>query len=322
MIRIWIAAAALAAMLATPASAQVNWNTAIEQNPMVTTCHSNTNVPVAAATDCATAVTAAQNLFSTLVQMGCLSTCPAGQTMNPNPPAATCTPTIYTTGTGVKRTNYQVNLTASCSVGLGTGTIKVCKVAGSGITVGTAFTFTVGSTTVTVPAGPGPGGLCALGPSVMAGMQVVVTETIPPGNAVTNIAVEPPGNVVGTPNLGTGTVTVVAAAGVTEVTYTNQNTMGYLEICKMGRVKGSFTFMVGNQGPFTVPAGACSPAIQVNAGSVVIHELPSGNGSLTSCSTIPSLDQGVCNTAAQTSTVTVVAGGISTQTIAIMTNKP
>jgi len=318
-----IFAAVIAVLATTSALAQINWAVAIEQHPMITTCGTNTNVPVAGATDCTTAGVAAQNLFSTLVQMGCLNTCPAGQNMVPTPPAVTCTPNNYTLPNGAQATNYQVSLHAECQTGGSrTGQIKVCKVAGPGVTVGGTFTFTVGTTTVTVPAGPAPGGTCALGPTALIGQQVTVHENIPPGNVVTSIAVAPPGNVIGAPNLGTGTVTVTAGPGVTEVTYTNENRTGYLEICKQGRVNGSFSFMVGNLGPFSVPNGACSPAIQVTAGNVVIHELTSANGALSGCATIPAINQGSCNTAAQTSTVTVSAGNVSTQTIAMITNVP
>jgi hypothetical protein len=107
------------------------------------------------------------------------------------------------------------------------------------------------------------------------------------------------------------------------VTYTDQRT-GFLEICKQGDVQGHFTFYVnpGNLGPFTVPAGACSPAIEVPAGTVDIHEMPAHNGILAGCSTLPAGNQGPCNLSTQTSTVTVAPGDVSSQTIAIFTNRP
>jgi len=92
-------------------------------------------------------------------------------------------------------------------------------------------------------------------------------------------------------------------------------------------VRGSYTFTVnpGALGPFVVPAGACSPAIEVAAGSVTIHEQTAGVD-IVACSTIPSAaQQPICNNApagSQNSVVTVVPGDISTMTIAFITNRP
>ncbi|HJQ69855.1 MAG TPA: Ig-like domain repeat protein [Blastocatellia bacterium] len=200
--------------------------------------------------------------------------------------------------------------------------LKVCKVAGPGIPVGTPFTFTAGPSTFTVPAGPPPGGTCVVGPSFPAGSTVTVTETIPPGHTVSSITVAPASQLVGTPNLAGGSVNVLIGGGVTEVTFTDKRT-GFLEICKRGRVSGTFTFNVnpGGLGPFVVPAGACSPAIEVDAGSVVITELPTPGIAMSGCSTIPASQQGPCNLSAQTSTVTVAPGNISTMTIAFINNR-
>jgi hypothetical protein len=116
---------------------------------------------------------------------------------------------------------------------------------------------------------------------------------------------------------------VTVGSGVTEVTYTNQlikrERTGYLEICKAGDVKGNFTFTVnpGALGPFTVPAGACSPAIEVMAGNVTITEAPNMFG-IVGSATLPASRQGPWN--ANTSTVAVVPGSISTQTIVTILN--
>ncbi len=206
-----------------------------------------------------------------------------------------------------------------------TGLLKICKVAGTGITVGTPFTFNAGgSNTLTVPAGPAPGGTCMIGPSFPVGTNVTVTETIPAGDTVSSIAVAPPSQLVGTPNLAGGSVNVAIGSGVTEVTFTDNRT-GFLEICKKGDVTGNFSFTVnpGGLGPFVVPAGACSPAIAVAAGPVTIHELQTNNSAnIIACSTLPAGQQGPCPPGAQTSTVNVVPGDVSTMTIAIITNGP
>jgi hypothetical protein len=203
-------------------------------------------------------------------------------------------------------------------------------VAGTGITVGTPFNFNISTSTshgvLTVPAGPAPGGTCMIGRSYPVGTQVDVTEAPMTGVTVSSItvAVGPPGHVVTTNLPGRG-VSVVIGNGVTEVTFTDQRT-GFLEICKQGDVKGSFTFTVnpGNLGPFTVPAGACSPAIEVAAGSITIHEQTPGYD-IVACSTIPpSAQQPTCNTppGSENSVVTVMPGDVSTMTIAFVTNRP
>jgi hypothetical protein len=206
----------------------------------------------------------------------------------------------------------------SCEPGL----LKVCKVAGPGIAIGTPFTFTAGSSKFAVPAGPAPGGTCMIGPTFPVGSNVTVDEDVPPGYSVSSITVAPPKQLVGTPNLAAGSVNVIIGSGVTVVTFTDKLT-GFLEICKRGDVTGNSIFTVGpgGLGPFVVPAGACSPPIEVIAGSVVITEQPTTAYAMVSCTTLPAGQQGFCDTKAQTSTVTVAAGDVSTETIAFITNR-
>jgi hypothetical protein len=206
------------------------------------------------------------------------------------------------------------------------GLLKVCKVAGPGVAVGTPFTFTASSSTVssgpfTVPAGSAPGGTCVVAPSFPIGSTVTVAEMVPAGHTVASITVAPPGQ--GTPNLASGSVDVTIGSGVTEVTFTDKKPTGFLEICKEGELTGSFTFIVnpGGLGPFVVPAGACSPAIEVGSGSVVITERPTSGTAMSGCTTFPPGHQGPCNQGAQTSTVTVAPGDVSTMTIAFVTNR-
>jgi len=202
------------------------------------------------------------------------------------------------------------------------GILKVCKVAGPGIAVGTLFGFTANGNPFQVPAGPGPGGTCVVvNPSFPAGTTVNIVETIPAGIAVSNItvAVAPPGNVVSTNN-ATGTVVVTTGSGVTEVTYTDYKTTGYLEICKTGAAGGSFMINPGNLGPFAVPVGACSPSIQVAAGQVTITETPPPGTAISGCTTIPSGRLVSCPPGGQTATVTVVPGDIPSETIVTVNN--
>ena len=142
-------------------------------------------------------------------------------------------------------------------------------------------------------------------------------------------AVAPPSRLVGTPNLAGGSATMTIGAGITEVTFTNRRPTGFLEICKKvipGQLPGgtgSFTFSVnpGNLGPFVVRRGSCSPAIEVAAGMVTIKEVASPGTQMVGCSTIPTTKQVACNLAARISTVNVAPGDVSTQTIAIFTNR-
>lgn len=208
------------------------------------------------------------------------------------------------------------------------GQLKVCKVGIAGVAPGTSFTFTAGSApSFTVPAGSPPGGLCRLGPSFPQGSTVTITEAVPSSLHVSGIAVAPINRLVGTPNLAAGSVSVKIGSGITEVTYTDAEAKtGFLEICKEVSTPwttGSYTFTVnpGNLGPFTVPVGSCSPAIEVQAGQVTITEQPRPGSHLAGCHTIPAANQGACNTTSGTSTVTVVPGDVSTQTIAFFTNQ-
>jgi hypothetical protein len=161
-----------------------------------------------------------------------------------------------------------------------------------------------------------------IGPTFPVGSNVTVDEDVPPGHTVSSITVAPPKQLVGM-NLAAGSVNVIIGTGVTVVTFTDKLT-GFLEICKRGDVTGNFSFTVspGGLGPFVVPAGACSPPIEVIAGTVVVTEQPTtGYAMVAPCSTYPASQQGACDPKAQTSTVTVAAGDVSTETIAFITNR-
>jgi hypothetical protein len=218
------------------------------------------------------------------------------------------------------------------------GIIKGCKVAGPGITVGTPYTFThadpYSSGTATIPAGPAPGGYCQHGDPLPVGTIMAIKENIPAGDEVSNIVVTPASQIAVPPNLSAGTVSVKIGPGVTEVTYINKSlkaNIGYLEICKQAEataaaapVTGDFIFTVnpGNIGPITVPVGNCSPPIEVPAGTVTIKETPRSGTQMVSCSAYPANRQVSCNPKTWTSTVTVPAGGLATQTIATITDAP
>lgn len=203
----------------------------------------------------------------------------------------------------------------------GDSVLKICKVAGDGVEAGTEFTF---STTVpgtpdrstTVPAGPGPGGWCKVAGTYATGSHVMVIESAL-GYVVPRIDIEPPA--AGKSDTANKQADLQLGPGVTEVTFINELHTGYLEICKTGDVTGTYTFSVDGGGNVSVPAGACSPALQVTAGAVNITETTAG-AVVANCYTLPASRQGACNKPGRVSTVTVVPGDISTQTIAYIEN--
>ncbi|MGI8810859.1 MAG: DUF642 domain-containing protein [Acidimicrobiales bacterium] len=212
-----------------------------------------------------------------------------------------------------------------------TGVLKVCKVAGPQVPVGQGFTFKVNNTaSVAVPAGPAPGGYCTKAGRYPLGSNVTITEAAVTGTTVTSISVSPPNRLVGTPNLGTRTVTATMGSGVTEVTFTNaRGETGWIEVCKeykdpaMLKPAPMFHFDVpGVPGGVDVPAGACSPALQVPAGSITVTETLGSGSALTGCSTIPSTALLGCATNTGKADVKVAAGGPSTQTILTFVNVP
>src|SRR5712692_7159922 len=96
------------------AASPQSWSVAIEQNAMVTNCGSTTNIPVAGATDCITAKTAAWNLLTTLLQTpNCMSSgCAPGYTVGQG--VSTCTPDPYTRPNGSPAMRWQVSWTWTC----------------------------------------------------------------------------------------------------------------------------------------------------------------------------------------------------------------
>jgi hypothetical protein len=87
------------------------------------------------------------------------------------------------------------------------------------------------------------------------------------------IAVRPETRLVeGSADLSKARVRVVIGTGVTEVTFTNQESQrGQLKVCKVGGpgVTGNFTFTVSGVGNVTVAAGNCSLPITLAVGSQV-----------------------------------------------------
>ena len=213
-------------------------------------------------------------------------------------------------------------------------TLKICKVAGFGVPVSPGngvppFRFTVGTKVVSVPAGPPPGGYCVVvGSNYPLGSIVTIKESpIPNGDQVSSITTNavqvPPLNA----NIPPGRIIIRIGFGVNEVTYTNAqkvlpgNRTGYLEICKnFFALAGPFipfSFTVGAQ-TVTVPAGACSPAIEVQGpgASFAVAVTEAHGPIMTGCSTLPAGSLLVsCDLALRTATVNVTAGPTASETI-------
>jgi hypothetical protein len=102
---------------------------------------------------------------------------------------------------------------------------------------------------------------------------------------------------------------------------------GYLEICKEkpagDPLTGTFTFRVsGVNNDIVVPVGQCSPAIQVQAGSAVVTELPRAGTELVDIIVQPSGRLiGVPDIPNRRVTVTIAPGDISTQTVVRFVNR-
>lgn len=223
---------------------------------------------------------------------------------------------------------YSITLTPSAAgVSKGCGGLKICKVAGTGISASGSDTFHVasgaGTITGTVPVGPAPGGYCELVPgSFPINTNVTVTEVVPGGQTVSAIStqVSPAQSY---PALGK--VIIDIGTGWTETTFTDTSLKaGDLEICKV--VANGSTTKPGTLFTFTVdgvkvvvPAGACSPAISVLAGTVKVTETPAKGYVWSKASTYVAGDL-VSFVSNKTAVVRVATGGISNETILTATN--
>ena len=101
--------------------------------------------------------------------------------------------------------------------------------------------------------------------------------------------------------------------------------VGFLEICKdsapVGALSGFFNFTIAGQaGTFSVPAGACTNAIQLNSGPVFITEVPLAGSILLSVNTFPANRLNSFNILTGVAQVEIVTGDISAQTVVTFTN--
>jgi hypothetical protein len=228
------------------------------------------------------------------------------------------------------------------------GQLKLCKKIGSDIPIGQIFVIQVNTVSYNVPAG-----YCVLAGTYTLNTNVTIQEIVPAGYYVGDITVLPSARQV-SQDKTTGQVVVKIGSGVTEVLYQNgvlttgtpTNTptrtptptpgcspnctptptpfpTGRMQICKEadgGGVSGDFVFRYNSKAR-TVPVGACSLIISVNAGTVTIAEDVRAGFAVSDIYTIPAnrlVSKDISNRAA---TVTIVAGNASTQTIVVFVNR-
>jgi hypothetical protein len=185
----------------------------------------------------------------------------------------------------------------------------------------------VAGTPVTVAAGPPSPASCATALTLPAG-QVLISETLPTGTAMTAVSTLPSAGLLTASNLAAGTATVTVIAGAqTIATFTDSvtPTTGFLQICKVGgtgvRVGRNFTFSVAGT-PIIVPAGlapggSCSTPLVLPAGPATVTEtLPIGL-QLTDVTTTPFASLVSSDLSAGQVTVTIPAGG---QTVVTFSN--
>jgi hypothetical protein len=221
----------------------------------------------------------------------------------------------------------EVPITTPTTPSTGGALLKVCKVAGEGVEVGTPFDFTASAAgpgarrRVTVPAGPGPGGYCQIVGQYAVGTPVVLAETVRPGVEVSAIGVEgAAATLEPVADLPRGNVSLTLGPGVSEATFTNVG-YGYIEICKSGEVTGMFHFTIDGR-RFSVPAGACTPAIRLRAGMRQLVEVEAPGTAMLECQIWPADRESSCQPRERSMTFEVKAGGIATQTIVTIVNGP
>ena len=151
------------------------------------------------------------------------------------------------------------------------------------------------------------------------------TPTDTPTNTPTNTPTDTPTNTpTDTPtNTPTDTPTNTPTNTATN-TPTNTPALGFLEICKesdqTAPLTGNFTFEVAGQ-TYTIPAGTCSPPIQLPAGQVTIVEQEKIGTELVGIRTVPVERLVSSDLTTRTAVVTIVPGDVSTETIVFFRNK-
>ena len=200
---------------------------------------------------------------------------------------------------------------------------------------------------MTVPVGAcsGPIPVSATAPA----SSIVITENATPGGGVGVNAITATGynpltlqnedrlDLSNPPNLAARQAAVLIVPGgiatQTIVTFTNYAVPhGVLEVCKDAApgtsVNGTFQFTVSGStfstasNPLSVPAGACSGPVLVQAGAVTITELPTAGYQLVGVQTLPFDRLMSTNLPGGIAVVNVLAGDVGSETVARFTNSP
>ena len=201
--------------------------------------------------------------------------------------------------------------------------------------VGKVFTIKVNGATHDIPAG-----YCVLAGTYPLGTNVTVQETVPSGYSLSSIQVRPSDRKV-SQDFSIGKVIVKIGSGVTEAIFTNAKNgaptptktpirptstpspRGRLQICKEASgsgVSGNFTFRFETRSR-SIPVGACSLIISVNAGTLVVKEDARSGYVVEDIYTIPAnrlISKSLTN---RTATVNIVQGTSASQTIVVFVNR-
>jgi hypothetical protein len=178
-------------------------------------------------------------------------------------------------------------LAASTAGASTTGQIEICKVASSTtpLPVTGTFSFTVTGAADGVNPVLVPVGTCSMPiPVTVTGTTTTITENnFTPAFAVSAITQISSGvsEIVGTPNLTAGSVTVNVVSNLTTtIQYTNTVVPGFIEVCKTttkgDTLTGSYGFNLTGLDSFSstvsVPLNECSAPVEVPAGPVTVQE--------------------------------------------------
>jgi hypothetical protein len=196
--------------------------------------------------------------------------------------APTANPAIVTVPFGGVASETVVTFTDAVN----TGQLKICKVSNEptlqGVTFNFTYSYVVNGATTNGTAALTPGNCSGLSANIPVvdqnGNPIPITVAeLPQATAqVSNIAVAN-GTLI-TSSTAAGTSTVSVNVGVTVLTYTNvRSPFGSVTVCKKAAdastASQSFQFSVNGGLPFSVPAGSCSPAMTVLAGTATVQEI-------------------------------------------------
>ena len=274
-------------------------------------------------------VTATEVSMPTGVQVLSITTSsPSSGSCTTDVPAGTATCSLGTTGL--------TTVTYTDVVPTQEPQIEVCKIAGTSSLVGDRFHFTYSGGVPTTPpfkvkAGTVSAPRCSSPVSYASGSSVTSTEvSIPTGVQVSSITTSSPSSGSCTTDVPAGTATCsLGTTGLTTVTYTDVQTEGWLEICKVAgdpSVDGhSFSFSVNSGAAFPVKAGNCSKPIEVPPGTATVDEIESNpDFYLKNVSTVTSTDPTgarlLTGPTQDPAMVSVPGGGVANETVVTFTN--